>query len=114
MGQEKVEEENAENANAKESDKMEVDEKAEEGPEEEEDGEIPDSPKTDSKAGSAKGSRATTPILDENSMSVVPVEVKEEKKPEKKGLHHLMTNPGMERLIDNNHCLAALAELRRA
>ena len=25
-----------------------------------------------------------------------------------------MTNPGMERLIDNNHCLAALAELRRA
>jgi uncharacterized membrane protein len=25
-----------------------------------------------------------------------------------------MTNPGMERLIDNNNCLPALAELRRA
>lgn len=26
----------------------------------------------------------------------------------------MMTNPGMERLIDNKHCLDALAELRRA
>jgi len=111
--QEKIDDENAENQ-PKESDKMEVDEKEAGEVAEEEDGEIPDSPKPDSKPGSAKGSRATTPIQDENSMSVVPVEVKEEKKPEKKGLHHLMTNPGMERLIDNNHCLAALAELRRA
>jgi hypothetical protein len=85
--QEKIDDENAENQ-PKESDKMEVDEKEAGEVAEEEDGEIPDSPKPDSKPGSAKGSRATTPIQDENSMSVVPVEVKEEKKPEKKGLHH--------------------------
>ena len=89
---EEVKQESVENGGTEEVEKMEVDgEKADptEGAADStaEDGELPDSPTPDSKPGSAKSSRPQTPTQDENT-AIVPVEIKEEKKPEKKGLHH--------------------------